>query len=90
MSACLDIQPKIISYDNFETQIRDAVLLAIDMVTHDVMQTNKVDGWKDHELKVLFAGVDAHARTLANRINAGNEINSAYVRIDMQRGANPL
>lgn len=74
---------KIIPYSQFLTDLRDAVLKSLDNWCEIVMETDQVKGWKDRELSALFYGVDAHAKALAERINAGYEGNSAFVRIDM-------
>ena len=77
-------QDKTIPYSEFENDLRDVVLKSLDTFAADVMETDRVHGWIDQELPALFIGVDAHAKALAERINAGNEVNSAFVRIDME------
>ena len=78
------MQSKIIPFSQFESDLRDVVLKSLDEFAADVMETERVKGWKDGELSALFLGVDAHAKALAKRINAGHEVNSAFVRIDME------
>ena len=78
------MQDKIIPYSKFESDLRDVVLKSLDTFAADVMETDRVKGWKDRELSALFIGVDVHTKALAERINAGHEVNSAFVRIDME------
>jgi hypothetical protein len=78
------MQSKIVKFEDFKSGLRDALLAAADAYIREVMETEKVDGWKDEELPALFSGVDSHAKALAARINAGHEANSALVRIEMQ------
>jgi D-aminopeptidase len=78
------MQTKIIPFSKFHDDMRNVVLRSLDAFAAVVMETEKVKGWNDQELKALFVGVDAHAKALAARINAGHEVNSAYVRIDME------
>lgn len=77
------MQMKVIKFSEFQSNMRDAVLSTMDEFASDVMESNHVKGWKDKELTALFAGVDAHAKALALRLNDGHEVNSAYIRIDM-------
>lgn len=76
---------KRILFSDFRDGLRRLVLDTVDGYARQVMGTDRVDGWKDGELAALFQGVDAHAKALAERINAGNEVNSLYVSIDMER-----
>lgn len=78
-----NMQTKIVPFSTFQNDLRDVVLRSLDEFAAEVMETEKVKGWKDRELPALFTGVDAHAKALALRLNDGNEVNSAYVRIDM-------
>lgn len=77
------MQPKVMSYSDFKDQLRETVLSSLDGFAARIMETDRVNGWKDSELPKLFEGLDGHARALAERINAGHEPNSAFVRIDM-------
>ena len=77
------MQPKVIPYSDFVDQLRGAVLSSMDGFVAAIMETDRVNGWNDSELPELFKGLDAHARNLAQRINAGHEPNSAFVRIEM-------
>ncbi|MEX3628447.1 MAG: hypothetical protein VB138_02105 [Burkholderia sp.] len=77
------MQTKVVPFSQFQSDMRDAVLRSLDDFAADVMETDRVQGWKDKELPALFSGVDAHAKAFAIRINDGHEVNSAYVRIDM-------
>ena len=74
---------KVIKFSEFESDLRDAVLNALDEFAAEVMETDKVKGWLDCDLPELFKGADAHAKALAERINAGHEANSMYVSINM-------
>jgi hypothetical protein len=78
------MQSNIIPFSKFESDLRDVVLKSLDEFAADDMETDRVKGWNDRELTALFIGVDAHAKALAERINAGHEVNSAFVRIDME------
>ena len=53
-------------YNEFREGIRRSVLDALD---NYAAQNGFGHGWRDDDLSALFAGVDAHAKTLANRIN---------------------
>lgn len=77
------MQTKVVPFSQLQSDMRDAVLRSLDDFAADVMETEKVHGWKDNELGALFSGIDTHAKAFALRINAGHEVNSAYVRIDM-------
>ena len=79
------MQPKVIAFSDFKDQLRNTQLNALDGFIAEVMETDRVQGWKDSELPNLFVGVDAQALALAQRINAGEEVNSHFVRIDMER-----
>lgn len=77
------MQDNIIPYSKFKSDMRDSVLKLLDTFAANVMETDRVKGWTDRELSILFIGVDAHAKALAERINAGHEVNSGFVCIDM-------
>ena len=53
-------------YTDFQEDIRRVVLDALDDYA---ARNNFGHGWKDEDLSILFAGVDAHATNLARRIN---------------------
>ena len=53
-------------YTDFQEDIRRVVLDALDGYAG---RKGFGHGWKDEDLSALFAGVDTHARTLAERIN---------------------
>ena len=53
-------------YTDFQEDIRRVVLDALDGYT---ARKGFGHGWKDEDLSALFVGVDAHAKTLAERIN---------------------
>lgn len=61
---------RTIPYDEFQDGLRNAVLAALDDYAG---RFGGVEGWIDAELGSLFTGVDAHARTLAARINGTKE-----------------
>jgi len=79
------MQSKVIAFSDFKDQVRNTLLNALDGYIAEVMETDRVQGWKDSELPHLFVGVDAQALALAQRINAGEEVNSHFLRIDMER-----
>ena len=79
------MENKRIAFSDFRDDLRRLVLDTIDGYARQVMETDRVHGWKDSELAALFHGVDAHAKALAERINAVNEFNSLYVSIDMEQ-----
>jgi hypothetical protein len=74
---------KTIVFNDFRQDLRDAALKALDEFAAKALGTDQAKGWLDSELPALFAGLDAQARALAARINAGSEPGSAFVRIDM-------
>ena len=53
-------------YTDFQEDIRRVILDALDGYAG---RKGFGQGWKDEDLSALFAGVDAHAKTLAERIN---------------------
>lgn len=53
-------------YPDFQEDIRRVVLDALDGYAG---RKGFGHGWKDEDLSALFVGVDAHAKTLAVRIN---------------------
>lgn len=53
-------------YTDFQEDIRRVVLDALDGYAG---RKGFGHGWKDEDLSALFVGVDAHAKTLAERIN---------------------
>ena len=53
-------------YTDFQEDIRRVILDALDGYAG---RKGFGHGWKDEDLSALFAGVDAHARALANRVN---------------------
>jgi len=77
---------KIVKYSDFESQMREYVLAAIDLVVRNTMDTDKVNGWVDGDLRSLFPCINQHATTIANRINDPDStvINSAFIQIDME------
>jgi hypothetical protein len=78
------MQPKVIAFSAFKDELRNKLLNTLDGFIAEAMETDRVQGWKDSELPQFFVGVDAQAFALAQRINAGVEVNSHYVRIDME------
>jgi len=78
------MQSKIIPLSKFESDLRDVVLKSLDEFAANVMETDHVKGWIDSELPALFIGLDAHAKALAERINAVHEFHSPFFRIDME------
>lgn len=66
---------------DFQDRIRSAVLATLDSEVRKVMDHEGARGWTDAELKVLFAGLDAHIKAVAERINTGAEPGSAFVKI---------
>lgn len=72
---------KTITLDEFQNRIRDAVLAALDESVRELLDHEKARGWTDAELPALFAGLDAHAKAVAKRINDGNEPGSVAVSI---------
>ena len=53
-------------YTDFQEDIRRVILDALDEYAS---RKRFGHGWKDEDLSALFAGVDAHTKTLAERIN---------------------
>lgn len=74
----------MISYSEFQECIRDSVLIALDKEFQEIMGNPAAQGATDNELVALFRGIEPHIKTLAERINAGHEFNSAFVQVDME------
>ena len=53
-------------YTDFQEGVRRVILDALDQYAEGKRFGH---GWKDEDLPTLFAGVDAHAKTLAERVN---------------------
>ena len=70
-----------IAAEKFQEQVRDVVLGALDQFARELLGHPDARGWLDQELPALFAGVDAHAKALAARINEGIEAGSITVTI---------
>ncbi len=71
----------VISADKFKDDVRQVVLNALDKFTRELLGHPDARGWVDKELPSLFTGVDAHAKALAARINAGVDAGSINVTI---------
>jgi hypothetical protein len=70
-----------IDYKAFKDDVRNAVLAALDEKIRELLGHEDARGWVDAELPSLFAGVDAHVKAIAARINGGEEPGSATVSI---------
>lgn len=73
-----------IRFTDFKNLMREAALDALDTRVREILCDDRARGWTDAELPALFAGIDAHAATVAARINQGKEPGTAAVRIDME------
>ena len=76
---------KRVNFDGFRDGMRRAVLDALDAYMQ--RQTDgapNVKSWRDQDLPLLFAAVDAHAGRVAARFNdpESQEPGSAYLTID--------
>lgn len=69
--------PSSMTLDDFILAGRQVVLDALDEFIRDKLNHEKARGWTDGELPELFKGVDAHLKTVAGRINKGEEPGSA-------------
>lgn len=65
---------------DFQDGARDAVIKALDTYVEELTSISG-QGWKDQELPALFRGLDAHTRTVAERIN--RDLTAHDFKIDM-------
>lgn len=77
MQAPIIKTPDSMTLDDFILAGRQVVLDALDEFIRDKLEHEKARGWTDAELPELFKGVDAHLKTVAERINKGEEPGSA-------------
>lgn len=80
--------PKLTSLTILKNDMLDNVLRALDKTAIEALGVTMpesviVTGWKDEDIPALSKAIDAHARKLAERINAGAMPHSQGLRVLM-------